>query len=278
MWENEIRPGDIVMFNLPEKNPTVFGKLVLRFQQVVHVNNRKTHAAMVVEAGDSFPNMGEMALKVVDIEFGRKSSTYFIPHQYGDIDIYRLFNSELSCTFPDGMAKTTSSEQISRRAAEIALSYQGASYSLQECISALSVHKKHEEHLITEDYLTWVKGMNKDSPFMCVSFVLTCYQQACLELLEGLPPAFRINAHSTPRYFANHIETSGHFTKLPQSLISEIQSTGAPVYRSTSKKRRLSWLWSSPARAGYAPLIRSSTHDLDDEEITQDNGEGMSLF
>jgi hypothetical protein len=286
MWRNNIRPGDIVMFNLPENNSTLFGKLVLRFQQVVKINNRKTHVAMVVDAGDSQPKTGEMALKVVDIEFGRKGSTYFIPRQYGDIDIYRPFTRELSCSFPDGTAKTASSEMIARRAAEIALSYQGASYSVHECFAALEVHHKSAEHLITDDYLIWVKGRTKDSPFMCVSFVLTCFQQACLELLGGLPPAFRINAHSTPRYFANHIETSGHFTKLPESLIREIRDSGAPVYRSTHTKSRFSWFRRHDGRGAYEPLIAGpSSDDFSDQasdtdkdnEVT-DNGAGIGLL
>lgn len=271
-WQDEVRPGDIVLFSLPEKNPTRFGQLVLYFQNIVKAPNRKTHASMVVDAGDTKPKIGEMSLKLIDIEFGRKASTYFIPRQYGDIDIYRLFNSQQSYTSPDGDARTASSADISAKAAQIAMEYIGASYSIRECLSALSIHKTSQEHLINDQYLAWLQAVDKNSPFMCVSFVLSCYQKACMEILGGLPPAFHLNAHSTPRYFAHYIETSGHFTALPRATVREILATGAPVYRAAAPSR-FSWLRRRKAQGGdYDPLLE----DSEDNE-PQDNGAGLGF-
>lgn len=274
-WQDEIRPGDIVLFNLPEQNPTTFGKLVLYFQNIVKANNRKTHAAMVVDAGEEKPKLGDMALKVIDIEFGRKASTYFIPRKYGDIDIYRLFNSQQSYTSPDGDATIAQSEDISRKAAEIALSYTGARYSVKECLAALDIHKTSQEHIITEGYISQLRSMNKDSPFMCVSFVLTCYQQACLDILGGLPPPFLINAHTSPRYFAHHIETSGHFKTLPRAIIREILATGDPVYRTTSSRSRFSWF--HRGQESYQPLLAGGQYEDSIEDESENNAAGVGV-
>lgn len=276
-WQDEIHPGDIVLFNLPEKNPTRFGRLVLYCQKIVKANNRKTHAAMVVDAKDTQPKMGEMALKVIDIEFGRKASTYFIPRKYGDIDIYRLFNSEQSYTSPDGDGTTAPSEDISKKAAEIALSYTGARYSVKECLNALTIHKTSQEHLITDAYMSWLQTVDKNSPFMCVSFVLTCYQQACVELLGGLPEAFKINAHSSPRYFAHHIENSSHFTAHPRTIIREILATGDPVYRSTRKHSRFSWFTRQRSQDDYERLLPGMQDDASIEEEIEEDAAGVGL-
>lgn len=276
-WEQQVRPGDIVMFNLPKENATFFSKLVHLIQDFVNPrSNSKTHAAMVIETGDINFKSGETQLKVIDIEFGRKVSTYFIPLKYGDFDIYQPFNSELSCTFPDGTATTASSKAISARAAEIANDLKGASYSLGKCHEALTTHKNNQEHMITDEYLNWLRQLNNTSYFMCVSFVLTCYQRACLDLLGGLPPAFSINAHTTPRYFAHHIEKSGHFTKHPPRIIKAIHQTGAAVFHAAPPSR---FSWRRPP--GYQPLLLGGPSHLQmqcEPEEEEDSGAGLGFF
>lgn len=259
---DKVRPGDIVMFNLPQTNATYFGQAVLYFQRMITIsNNRKTHAAMVVEVGDNTPKMGETQLRVIDVEFGRKVSTYFVPLEYGDVDIYRPFNTELFCTFPNGTATTAKSEQISRRAAEIAMSYLGASYGVTECLQALTTHKNGQEYQVNGEYIAWLNTINNKSTFMCVSFVLICYQKACLEILGGLPQPFQINARVAPRYLAHHIESSGHFRSLPPNAIKDILETAAPIYRRSHTHGYLSWFWSKLNSTGYQQLIASSPYE-----------------
>jgi hypothetical protein len=107
---------------------------------------------------------------------------------------------------------------------------------------------------------------------MCVSFVLICYQKACMELLGGLPLAFKINAFCAPSYLAHHFaKPDGHFTQIPEDVIRDIFDSGAPVYHAASLERRSSWTWSFSRRGEYEPLLAG------EEPEEEDNAAGLGF-
>jgi hypothetical protein len=265
------RAGDIVLF----EPKTLFGKAVERIQNIFksdEIQESKTHAAMVTDPGLFQPKQNETNLRVTDIEFGRRASSYFVRQEHAYFKIYRLYNSQQSYYSELG-GRTADSQVLAERAAAIALELEGARYSLLNCYRALMIHRNQLEHTITPALLEQIQNFNTSHTYMCVSFVLICYQKACLELLGGLPLAFKLNPFCAPSYLAHHFaKPDGHFTQLPPDVIAEIYHSGAPVFRPSASTQRLSLRHFSRHAWEYTPLVEGQ--EQEEEQEAQKEGLG----
>lgn len=281
-WQKEIHPGDVYVYKLSENNPTTAAKLVRNMQIPMQegANTNQVHVAMCVGLTPTQPPPGRTPVQVLEVNYGREIDVDTVPVQ-SNVEVFRLNSEGISFTDDEGFTKTIKTEELIQRALSIAMEFKYAKYSVKKCFQALEIQKNetcdmHDPTYLNQ-YIQWlhaiipnpeglgVREKIRETDFMCVFFILYSYQMASIQLLGGIPDAFKIHALSTPHAFNQHMLTCGHFTGLPGDVLRGIKSGGMPEKpkprtsnhyeeRRPSFVRRLLFWRSEEHRAGYTPL------------------------